>query len=75
VFRAHDTRLNRDVAIKVLPASFAQDKERVARFRREAQVVASLNHSHIGAIHGLVESNGVIALVLEFVEGEDLSQR
>ena len=75
VFRARDTRLNRDVAIKVLPAAFAQDKERVARFRREAQLVAALNHSHIAAIHGLEESNGIIALVLELVEGEDLAQR
>ena len=75
VFLARDTRLNRDVAIKVLPATFAQDKERVARFRREAQVVASLNHSHIASIYGLEESNGVIALALEFVEGEDLSER
>src|SRR5688572_21741699 len=75
VFRARDSRLNRDVAIKVLPAGFANDKERVARFRREAQVVASLNHSHIAAIHGLEESNGVLALVLELVEGEDLAQR
>ena len=75
VFRARDTRLNRDVAIKVLPAAFAQDKERVARFRREAQVVASLNHTHIAAIHGLEESDGVLALVLELVEGEDLAQR
>jgi serine/threonine protein kinase/Tol biopolymer transport system component len=75
VFLARDTRLNRDVAIKVLPATFAQDKERVARFRREAQVVASLNHSHIASIYGLEESDGVLALVLEFVEGEDLAER
>ncbi len=79
VFLARDTRLNRDVAIKVLPATFAQDKERVARFRREAQVVASLNHSHIAAIYGLEygleESDGAIALALEYVEGEDLAQR
>ena len=75
VFRAHDTRLNRDVAIKVLPAAFALDKERVARFRREAQVVASLNHSHVAAIHGLEEGDGVLALVLELVEGEDLAER
>jgi Tol biopolymer transport system component len=75
VFRARDTRLNRDVAIKVLPAAFAQDRERVARFRREAQVVASLNHAHIAAIHGLEESEGSLALALELVEGEDLSQR
>nr|MDP9195038.1 protein kinase [Acidobacteriota bacterium] len=65
VFRARDTRLNRDVAIKVLPAAFAHDKERVARFRREAQVVASLNHPNIAAIYGLEESNGVIGLALE----------
>jgi len=75
VFRARDARLNRDVAIKVLPAEFARDKERVARFRREAQVVASLSHAHIAAIYGFEESNGVIALALEFVEGEDLAQR
>lgn len=75
VFRARDSRLNRDVAIKVLPAGFANDKERVARFRREAQVVASLNHAHIAAIHGLEENDGVVALVLELVEGEDLAER
>jgi len=75
VFRARDTRLNRDVAIKVLPAAFAEDKERVARFRREAQLVASLNHAHIAAIHGLEESDGMLALALEFVEGEDLAER
>jgi serine/threonine protein kinase/Tol biopolymer transport system component len=75
VFRARDTRLNRDVAIKVLPATFAHDKERVARFRREAQVVASLNHPNIAAIYGLEETNGVIGLALELVEGEDLAQR
>src|SRR5688572_2628951 len=75
VFRAHDTRLNRQVAIKVLPAAFANDKERVARFRREAQVVASLNHPNVAAIYGLEESDGVIGLALELVEGEDLAQR
>ncbi len=75
VFRARDTKLNRDVAIKVLPAAFAQDSERVARFRREAQVLASLNHPNIAAIHGLEESEGVLALALEFVEGEELAQR
>ena len=74
VWRARDIRLNRDVAIKVLPAAFAQDKERVARFRREAQVVASLSHAHIAAIHGLEENDGTLALVLEFVDGEDLAQ-
>ena len=75
VFRARDTKLNREVAIKVLPAAFAQDHERVARFKREAQVLASLNHPSIAAIYGLEESAGVVALVLELVEGEDLSQR
>jgi len=75
VFRARDTKLNRDVAIKVLPAAFAQDSERVARFRREAQVLASLNHPNIAAIHGLEESEGVLALALELVEGDDLAER
>ena len=75
VFRAHDARLNRDVAIKVLPPEFAQDKERLARFRREAQVLASLSHPNIAAIFGLEESSGVLALALELVEGEDLSER
>jgi len=81
VFRARDTKLNRDVAIKVLPAAFAQDHERVARFKREAQVLASLNHPNIAAIHGLEESTpsagsgsgSIVALVMELVEGEDLS--
>ena len=73
VFRARDTKLNRDVAIKVLPAAFAQDHERVARFKREAQVLASLNHPNIAAIHGLEETDGAVALVMELVEGEDLS--
>jgi len=75
VFRARDTKLNRDVAIKVLPSAFAQDAERVARFRREAQVLASLNHPNIAAIHGLEECDGVVALALELVEGEDLAER
>jgi eukaryotic-like serine/threonine-protein kinase len=75
VYRAHDTRLHRDVAIKVLPAAFAQDPERVARFRREAQVLAALNHPHIAAIYGLEESGGTLALAIELVEGEDLADR
>ncbi len=75
VFRARDTKLNRDVAIKVLPDVFASDAERLARFTREAQTLASLNHPHIAHIHGLEESSGVRALVMELVEGEDLSQR
>lgn len=75
VFRARDTRLGRDVAIKVLPAAFAQDPERLARFKREAQVLATLNHPNIAAIYGIEESAGVFALVLELVEGEDLAAR
>jgi serine/threonine-protein kinase len=75
VYRARDTKLNRDVAIKVLPALFASDAERLARFTREAQTLAALNHPNIAHIHGLEESNGVRALVMELVEGEDLSQR
>ena len=75
VLRARDTKLNRDVAIKVLPSAFAQDSERVARFRREAQVLASLNYPNIAAIYGLEESEGVVALALELVDGEDLAER
>ena len=75
VFRARDTRLNRDVAIKVLPEAFANEPDRLARFQREAKTLASLNHPNIGAIYGLEESGGVSALVMELVEGEDLSQR
>src|ERR1051325_4621465 len=68
VYRATDTKLNRDVAIKVLPPAFAKDADRMARFKREAQVLASLNHPHIAAIYGIEES----AIVMELVEGEDL---
>ena len=75
VYRARDTKLNRDVAIKVLPDSFASDADRLARFTREAQTLASLNHPNIAQIYGLEESNGVRALVMELVEGEDVSQR
>ena len=75
VYRARDTKLNRDVAIKVLPDAFATDTDRLARFTREAQTLASLNHPNIAHIHGLEESGGVRALVMELVEGEDLSQR
>ena len=75
VYRARDPKLNRDVAIKVLLASVAGDPDRLARFSREAQVLASLNHPNIAHIHGLEEANGVTALVLELVEGEDLAQR
>jgi Tol biopolymer transport system component len=73
VYRAKDTKLNRDVAIKVLPDAFANDAERLARFTREAQTLASLNHPNIAHIHGLEESGGVRALVMELVDGDDLS--
>jgi serine/threonine protein kinase len=75
VYRATDTRLKRQVAIKVLPASISTDPERLARFQREAEVLASLNHPHIAVIYGLEESDGTMALVMELVEGDDLSQR
>src|SRR6266581_7785172 len=75
VYRARDSRLNRDVALKILPESFTHDPERVARFRREAQVLASLNHPHIGAIYGLDEANNTQFLVLELVDGESLDRR
>ncbi len=75
VYRARDTTLDRDVAIKILPDAFAHDPERVARFQREAKTLASLNHPNIGAIYGLEERGGITALVMELVEGEDLSQR
>jgi serine/threonine protein kinase/Tol biopolymer transport system component len=75
VYRARDTRLDRDVAIKVLPHGFTSNPDRLARFEREARVLASLNHPHIGMIHGLEESSGIRALVLELVEGETLADR
>ena len=75
VYRATDTKLHRDVAIKVLPAEVAQDPERLARFEREAHLLASLNHPHIAAIHGLEEADGKPFLILELVEGEDLAER
>ena len=75
VYRARDTKLNRDVAIKVLLPAVANDPDRLARFSREAQVLASLNHPNIAHIHGLEEADGVTALVLELVEGEDLAHR
>jgi len=75
VYRAKDTKLGRDVALKLLPASFTNDPERVARFRREAQVLASLNHPHIAQIYGLEEANGTQFLVLEMVDGESLDKR
>ena len=75
VYRARDTKLSRDVALKVLPDSFTLDPVRAARFRREAQVLASLNHPNIGGIYGLEEADGVSALVLELVEGPTLAER
>ncbi len=75
VYRARDSRLKRDVALKILPETFANDPERLARFQREAEVLATLNHSNIAAIHGLEDSNGVKALVTELVEGETLADR
>jgi serine/threonine-protein kinase len=75
VFRARDTRLNREVAIKVLPESFAKDKERLARFEREAKALAALNHPNVAAIYGLEQIGDSQALILELVEGEDLSER
>ena len=70
VYRARDTTLGRDVALKVLPAMFTTDRDRLARFEREARTLATLNHPHIGAIYGLEDADGIRALVLELVEGE-----
>src|SRR3954463_11685516 len=75
VYRATDTKLGREVAVKILPDSFAVDPDRLARFAREAQVLASLNHPNIAHIHGVEDGGAVKALVLELVEGEDLAQR
>jgi len=80
VYRAHDTRLKREVALKILPESFAADPERLARFQREAEVLASLNHPNIAAIYGLEEGPAeaghyVRALILELVEGGTLADR
>src|SRR3984893_8546825 len=75
VYRARDTKLGRDVAIKILPRIFTSDPERLARFEREARMLASLNHPHIGAIYGVEESESVRALILELVEGPTLADR
>ena len=75
VYRATDTRLKRQVALKVLPAAVASDPERLARFQREAEVLAALNHPNIAAIYGLEESGGTTALVMELVEGPTLADR
>ena len=78
VYRARDTKLNRDVAIKILPEAFASDPERLARFEREARTLASLNHPHIAQIYGLEDGPGgaapARALVMEFVEGKTLEE-
>ncbi len=73
VYQARDTKLDRDVALKVLPEAFTADPDRLARFEREAKVLASLNHPNLGGIHGLEEADGVRALVLELVEGPTLA--
>jgi serine/threonine-protein kinase len=75
VYQAHDTKLGRDVAIKVLPEAFAHDAERLSRFQREAKMLASLNHPNIATIHGLEQSNGTHYLVMELVPGETLAER
>ena len=75
VYRARDTKLGREVALKILPATFTSDPERVARFRREAQVLAALNHRHIAQIYGLEEADGTPFLELELVDGESLDKR
>ena len=75
VYRAHDTKLGRDVAIKILPPHFTSHPERLARFEREARLLAALNHPHIGAIYGLEDADGLQALVLELVEGDTLAEK
>src|SRR5262245_18076342 len=73
VYRARDTKLNRDVAIKILPPAFANDPDRLARFKREAQVLASLNHPNVGGVYGFEDANGIHALILELVDGPTLA--
>src|SRR5438552_10749511 len=75
VYRAKDTKLKREVAIKILPEEFSRDADRVSRFQREAEVLASLNHPNIAGIYDLQEANGSRYLVLELVEGETLAER
>jgi serine/threonine protein kinase len=75
VYKARDTRLDRTVAIKILPELFAHDPERLARFEREAKTLASLNHPNIAIVHGFEEANGIKALVMELVEGPTLADR
>src|SRR4051812_35853144 len=75
VYRAKDSTLKRDVALKVLPAAVANDRERLARLQREAEVLAAVNHPHIAQIYGVEHAGDTFALVMELVEGEDLAQR
>src|SRR5262245_32071868 len=75
VYRAHDPKLNRDVAIKLLRGPLTTDEDHLVRFRREAQLLASLNHPHIGQIYGLEEFDGTCALVMELVDGPTLADR
>ena len=75
VYKARDTKLDRSVAIKILPASLARDPDRLARFEREAKTLASLNHPNIAIIHGFEETDGIKALVMELVEGPTLADR
>src|SRR5881397_2881425 len=75
VYRARDTKLKREIAIKILPEEFSRDADRVSRFQREAEVLASLNHPNIAAIHNIEEANGSRFLVLELVDGETLADR
>jgi len=75
VYQATDKKLGREVAIKVLPEEFALDTDRIARFQREAKLLASLNHPNIAAIHGLEESDGTHFLVMELIEGDTLADR
>src|SRR5438132_330305 len=75
VYQAHDAKLGRDVAIKVLPEAFAHDPERLSRFQREAKMLAALNHPNIATIYGLEQSDGVNCLVMELIPGETLADR
>ncbi len=75
VYKARDTKLGREVAIKVLPEAFEQDRERLARFEREARNLASLNHPNVATLHGLEQSGGIRFLVMELVPGETLAER
>ena len=75
VYRAHDTKLGRDVAIKTLPEEFSQHRERLDRFEREAKLLAALNHANVATLFGMEESGGTLFLVMELVEGETLAER